>query len=104
MSDTFEASMNFDLENVRPFLQQLEDSLSLGLDVDRLTHLTKATALDTLNGSSFDVQFGGMSMNMKFSAYMDDFDAPDLYFYVPSEALADAIDAEMDTFCKKMGI
>ncbi|MEP5938569.1 MAG: hypothetical protein ABJ239_09595 [Erythrobacter sp.] len=99
-----EASMNFDLENVRPFLEQLEASLALGLDVTRLFELTERTALDTTNGSAFEVQYQGATVDVRFAAFMDDIDAPDLYFHVSSEQLASAIDAEMEKFCEAMGI
>ncbi|TWJ07003.1 hypothetical protein [Altererythrobacter ishigakiensis] len=100
----FEASMNFDMENVRPFLEQVEANLSLGLNVDRLVKHTEATQLDTANGSAFQVTFDGEPVEVRYSAYLDDLDAPDLYFFVKSEVLADAIDAEMEAFCGKMGI
>ncbi len=100
----FEASMNFDLENVRPFLEQVEESLALGLDVDRLADLTARTEVETTNGSAFEVKYQGEDVQVRFAAFMDDIDAPDLYFYVRSEALAEAIDGEMEKFCERMGI
>jgi len=100
----FESSMNFDLENVRPFLEQLEASLHLGLEVDRLVNLTERTEVETTNGSAFQVSYDGDRVDVRYAAFMDDFDAPDLYFFVRSEPLANAIDREMDVFCERMGI
>ena len=99
-----EASMNFDLENVRPFLEQVESSLSLGLDVDKLATLTAATEVENVNGSAFEVRFQDTIVDVRFAAFMDDIDAPDLYFHVSSAALADAIDEEMRLFCEKHGL
>jgi hypothetical protein len=99
-----EASMNFDLENVRPFLQQIEANLGLGIDVERLSTLTEKTEVETVNGSAFQITYEGKSVDVRFAAFMDDIDAPDLYFYVSDEQLANAIDAEMEKFCEAHGL
>ena len=104
MAEMYEASMNFDLDGVRPFLEQVEQSLTLGLDVDRLVHLVETTPLDTLHGATFSCTYQGQEIEMKFSAFMDDIDAPDLQFFVPHEQLAEALDGEMEINCNRLGI
>ncbi|MXO90706.1 hypothetical protein [Pontixanthobacter aquaemixtae] len=98
-----EASMNFDMEHVRPFLEQLNAKLSLGLAIDHLVSRIEATEHDSAYGCDLTVRFQGQDENLKFSAYIDDIDAPDLYFIVYNPDLATAIDAEMEAFCEANG-
>ena len=102
--DYYEASMNFDMENVLPFLQQIEAAFALGLDPEHLAKRVAEAEPDTSYGSDLNLTFEGQPVNMKFSAYIDDFDAPDLTFFVTSEELAKGIDAEMERFCEARGI
>lgn len=100
----YEASMNFDMENVRPFLQQIEDAFSLGLDVDHLIRRVAEAEVETAYGCDLHLQFEGQPVNIKFSAWIDDFDAPDLTFWVTNKKLAEGIDAEMWKFCEANGL
>ena len=100
----YEASMNFDMEHVRPFLLQIEVAFDLGLDVDHLTKRVAEAEVETAYGCDLHLIFEGQPVNIKFSAWIDDIDAPDLYFYVTSEKLAKGIDAEMAKFCEAHGL
>ena len=104
MSEAFEASMNFDMENVGPFLTQIDVALGLGLDVAHLVKRIEATEVETAYGTDLTVNFEGRKENLKFSAFIDDIDAPDLYFISYNERLAAAIDEEMMSFCEAHGL
>ena len=100
MDDFAESSMGFDMEHVRPFLEQVEASLSLGLPVDAMVAQVEQTEQQATSETELTVSYDGEQVPMKFAAFMDDIDAPDLYFHVGSDALAEAIDAEMEKFCE----
>ena len=100
----YETSMNFDMEHVRPFLSQVEEAFQLGLDVDHLAKGVAEAEVETAYGCDLNLVFEDEPVNIKFSAWIDDIDAPDLYFYVTSEKLAKGIDAEMAKFCEAHGL
>ena len=99
-----EASMNFDLENVAPFLEQLNRNLDLDLDVDKLVDFTERLDVDEEKQLKLFVRFNGQSLGIIYQVYMDDFDAPDLYFFAETEELAAAIQSEMLAFAESIGI
>ena len=103
-SATYESSMNFDLENVRPFLQRLHERRGIGLDVDALVRFAEETPVEEERGMQRGCTFEGRTIPLRFSVFMDDVDAPDLYFYAPDKALIDTIDAEFGAFCEELGL
>ncbi|WP_047093300.1 hypothetical protein [Aurantiacibacter marinus] len=104
MANKYEASMNFDLEMVREFLDQIEDELELGLEVDDLFDFTENTDVEDERQRTFDVEFRGDDVSMTYVVFMDDIDAPDVAFFVSDEELADAINKQMEAFCQKHGL
>ncbi|MCW5572997.1 MAG: hypothetical protein KIT37_08200 [Steroidobacteraceae bacterium] len=100
----FEASMNFDLENVEPFLIQAEAALGLGLPVAELAAFARDTPVEAERVRTLRVPFGGTTVPLEFRVFMDDIDAPDLYFFTPSKGLADAIQAELQQFASDRGL
>ncbi|KLI63486.1 hypothetical protein AAV99_06850 [Aurantiacibacter marinus] len=96
--------MNFDLEMVREFLDQIEDELELGLEVDDLFDFTENTDVEDERQRTFDVEFRGDDVSMTYVVFMDDIDAPDVAFFVSDEELADAINKQMEAFCQKHGL
>ena len=96
--------MNFDLENVRPFLEQVNRNLRLGLDVNKLVEFTESLEVGEEKRIEFSTQFKGQSLGMIFQVYMDDIDAPDLYLFAETEELATALQSEMVAFAESLGI
>ena len=96
--------MNFDLENVRPFLEQVNRNLNLGLDVDKLVEFTESLEIGDEKRLEFSVQFKGQTLGMIYQVYMDDIDAPDLYFFVETEELETALQSEMVAFAESLGL
>lgn len=101
---TFEASMNFDSENVEPFLNQLNERLALDLPVAKLLELTLSTRVDDERSTTIDVLFDGSRTRLEYRVFMDDVDAPDLSFFTPSSALAKAIDSQLREFADARGM
>lgn len=93
-----EASTGFDLEQVRPFLAQLNTSLHLGLDVETLGAFTESIEIDQEKRLELSVEFNGQTSDLVYQVYMDDVDAPDLYFFSDDEELITAIQTEMNAF------
>lgn len=104
--DLEESSMNFDMENVRPFLQRIAPFIDSGFgapEIDLVEKMVNATDHDQEGELSFQITHAGAPHRFVVRVFMDDIDAPDLYFFGP-KALAERIDDEMDTFCEELGI
>ncbi|HUG04669.1 MAG TPA: hypothetical protein VML92_09605, partial [Steroidobacteraceae bacterium] len=99
-----EASINFDLENVQPFLTQLDSTLLLGLPAQELVSLTQATPPEDETSQVVAVSFGGSQVRLEYRVFMDDIDAPDLSFRTESKVLADAIQVELMRFADAHGM
>lgn len=99
-----EASMNFDLENVQPFLADLDRSLELGMDVGELAALTRSVGVDEEASIELSVQYSGESSTVRLTVFMDDHDAPDIYFFSPNIELINAIRTEMIEFAENRGL
>lgn len=104
MTNKYEASMNFDLEMVRDFLDQIEDALELGLEVDDLVEFAENTEVEDERQRTFDVEFRGEEASMTYVVFMDDIDAPDIAFFVSDQDLAAEITRQMEAFCEKHGL
>jgi len=100
----FEASMNFDLENVEPFLTRIDTRLALNLPVDELVEMTRQTEIETEQSRIIRVKYDNSQTEIEYRVFMDDIDAPDLYFFTASKALADLIEDEMEAFADELGI
>lgn len=96
--------MNFDMENVRPFLERVNSNLSLGLDVDKLVEFTESLEVGEEKRLEFSVQYNGQTLGMIYQVYMDDIDAPDLYLFVETEELETALQSEMVAFAESLGL
>jgi hypothetical protein len=99
-----EASMNFDLADVQPFLRRLTQKLQLltNDDIDRLSQEIAAVPVEEERRWNFDVMHQGKTVPLEIRAFMDDVEAPDLYFFtVPT--LSDTIQAELISFAEEQG-
>ena len=91
--------MNFDSEEVRPFLERLTSKLSIlqPSDIDRLAREIVAVPVTRVGRWRFDVEYSDRHVPLEVRAAMEDVDAPDVYFFTVSD-LADRIQAEMRVF------
>src|SRR5579862_7411843 len=94
-----EASMNFDCEEVGPFLGRLTSKFPIlpPCDCDRLVREIAAVPVARVGKWHFDVTYDQRSVPLEVRAAMEDFNAPDVYFFTVPE-LADRIQAEMRAF------
>ena len=99
-----EASMNFDMENVEPFLSRLEANLALGLPVQDLVAMTRSVEIEAEVSRTFPVTFSSSPATLEYRVFLDDVGAPDLYFLTTSKPLADAIQAELKQFADDNGL
>jgi hypothetical protein len=98
----FEASMNFDSGNVQPFLERLNDRLGLNLPIRELVDFTLTTPVEEEKVRVLEVSFDGSRARLEYRVFMDDIDAPDLYFLTPSSELAASIDAQVMEYADEL--
>ena len=80
--DTAETSMNFDGENVRPFLESPKPGT-----VDPAVIATVDQAVNTMAvGETRDFVINAQT-GLQLQIFMDDFQAPDLYFFGSQEVI-----------------
>jgi len=93
--------MNFDAEEVGPFLGRLTSRVPIlrESDCDRLAREIAALAVARVGRWTFDVEYNQRHVPLEVRAAMEDFNAPDVYFYTVPE-LADQIQAEMRAFAE----
>lgn len=94
----YEASMNFDMEDVQPFLEQVENNLGVQMPIAELMHLASTIEVEDEAQRTFELTFNGNQTKVTCTVFMDDVDAPDLFFHTPDESLAKALEAEMERF------
>ncbi len=101
---TNEASMNFDLENVVPFLTELNARFELGLDVKKLGELSASVPAESEKSILVDILDSGKIAKMEFRVYMDDIDAPDLYMFFNSKELSESVGDFMMSWAEARGM
>ena len=98
--------MNFDMENVRPFLQRISPLIEAGFgeaQIQQVCELAGSMAHDAEQELEFPIRYAGSDSLLRIGIFMDDINAPDVYFFSPP-ALAAQIDAEMEALCDEMGM
>ncbi|OIQ45879.1 MAG: hypothetical protein BM558_02020 [Roseobacter sp. MedPE-SW] len=94
---TSETSMNFDQSEVGPFLIRLAENPRFALPRDFASTITEAMpelAAEDTRRWRIDGDFDGAAMRLEVEVFMDDIDAPDLYFFSTPEVIAE-IEKEM---------
>jgi hypothetical protein len=105
VSGLTEASMNFDLDWVGPFLSRLT-TLVEGFGDAEVRQLSESIAeipVESERSWDFMVRYQGAEVPLRVRAFMDDIDAPDLYFFT-SPQLASAIQRELRTYAESLGM
>lgn len=101
-----ESSTNFDLENVRPFLQRISPFIESGFgpaQIDQVCRLAERMEHNDEQQLEFPIRHAGRDSLMRIGVFMDDIDSPDVYIFSPP-ALAEQIDAEMERFFDDLGM
>lgn len=102
---TSQTSMNFASDEVAPFLTQLANNPRLDFPADLAKEVRRNLACmaveDTrrwrVTGAIDDQPF-----QMEIEAFMDDVDAPDLYFFSTQAAISE-IERELEAFAEAIG-
>jgi hypothetical protein len=105
MVESGETSTNFDLEQVQPFLIQIAALVDSGFgppEIDGLMKKAKKLKPDQSCCFTFPVVFDGIASPLRIRVFMDDVDAPDIYFYA-SRKLAGQIDDEIKKLDTRSG-
>lgn len=98
--------MNFDTENVGLFMHWVNAHSSLTLPEDFIADVVVALpeiAVDTTESFKAHVLTASGAEAIKLNVFMDDHEAPDLYFF-GSEAVIAAIDTCMQSFANEHGL
>ena len=98
--------MNFDVENVQSFLERVASIVPEGFSksqIEQVVLLADELELNEEQGLKFQITLEGKPSELHILIFMDDVDAPDIYFFSP-QALAKKIDAEMERFCEELDI
>lgn len=94
-----EASANFDLAQVKPFLARIATQVE-GLnasEIDRISDEIADMPVESEQSWELEVMHQGEATPLHLRVFMDDVEAPDVYFYTTPE-LAATIDEEMGRF------
>lgn len=97
---TSETSMNFDLEEVAPFLVRLANNPLFGLPEALAAQVAadlSALPVDQTRRWQVEGQFGGKPALLEIEAFMDDINSPDMTFF-SSAAMVEEIDRELIAF------
>ncbi len=106
MAGLSEASMNFDLATLAPFLDRVSSLVESGFGEPEITRFmaeVSAMGVDAEKRWSYSVIHAGHPTPLQVAVFMDDIEAPDVAFFT-SAALAEAIDQEMMKFAEELGI
>jgi len=93
MSGKHEASMNFDLESVGPFLIELNTKFDFGFrsEIDKMVEFSESIPVNEEESIFIEISTNGEKSTMEFHVFMDDIDAPDLYFFFEQAKLAEEV-------------
>jgi hypothetical protein len=103
MPELHEASMNFDLDALGPFLVRIQRHIPAlsGLDMSSIYGISATMRPEEEREWAFEVEHGGLRVPLKIRVVMDDVDAPDLYCFT-SQALATEIQDHMSAFAEDL--
>lgn len=99
-----EASMNFDMENIVPFLAELDAKFQFGLDVDKLGSFSASVPVEAEKSIIVDILISGRKTKMEFRIFMDDIDAPDLYMFFDSKETSESVGGFMMNWAEARGM
>ena len=102
MNENHEASMNFDLEDVRPFLTELDSKFEFGLEIDKMVKF--AETIDVQKEGTILIQINSGQHTMTFHVVMHDANAPDLYLFFEQEELAKKVSRFMAEWADSRGM
>ena len=103
ISGLSEASMNFDQENVGPFLDELSLFFTSDLDAAALTKKIELLQVGQTGNWEFTIALQDTASRLVVVAFKDDMDAPDLAFHTSPE-MAARIQGQLVSFAEARGL
>lgn len=106
MSQLSEASMNFDLDTLGPFLNRVSEQVDSGFgneEIQALMAEVTGMEVDAEMQWNFTVVHRGDSTPLEVQVFMDDIEAPDVAFFT-SASLAQEIEEEWAKYTEELGI
>jgi hypothetical protein len=91
---------------VRQFLQRISTLIESGFgeaQIQQACQLAESMEHDAEQRLEFPISYAGRDSLLCIGTFMDDINAPDVYFFSPP-ALAAQIDVEMEMFFDEMGM
>src|SRR5262249_1713180 len=101
-----ESSANFDLKNVRPFLERIEPLIESDFSDGEINQIQKAAEemeVDEERDFSFPIKFNRSDTVLRVKVFLDDIASPDLYFFTDPR-LAQEITKKMMKYFDELGI
>ena len=101
-----ESSMNFDIDTLQPFLERVANLIQEGFGEKEIANImtsVKNMEPDEENNFNFEILYQQKKTPFIINVFMDDIDAPDVFFFSPAD-LANQIDNEMADFAEELGI
>jgi hypothetical protein len=100
-----EASTNFDAENLKPFLLRVAGFVEEGFGVSEIDKVMAMAALppESEEEVEFSVIYGGQRTPLRVRVFMDDVEAPDVYFFTSTQ-LRQRIGQEIHAFFAELGM
>jgi hypothetical protein len=105
-SELKEFSTSFNLQNLQPFLSKISDVITKGFsdaEINEIVTSVNRMKPDEQREFYFDIRYKDKASKLKVSIFMDDIDAPDVYFYSCPE-LSSIIEGEFIKFANELGI
>jgi hypothetical protein len=102
---TSQTSMNFASDEVAPFLTQLANNPRLDFPADLAKEVRRNLACMAVEDTRRWRVTGAIDdqpIQMEIEAFMDDVDAPDLYFFSTQAAISE-IERELEAFAEAIG-
>lgn len=99
-----EASMGFDLEDVVPFLTDLDAKYKFGIEVNKLAEFAASVPVEEEKSIIIEISDSGRNSKMEFRVFMDDIDAPDIYMFFDSRQLSEAVGNYMLSWAEEHGM
>lgn len=99
-----EASMNFESENVLPFLKELNNKFNFGLNTEQLNEFVSSVPVEQEKSITVEIDLNENKSVMEFRVFMDDIDTPDLYLFFESEEVSDKVSDFMMEWAETQGM
>jgi len=79
-----ETSANFDMDNVGPFMERVSGVIPSGFgpaEVAQVVALAQGMEVNDEQVLTFNITFAGQPIQLYINVFLDDVDAPDVYFF-----------------------